>query len=246
MNTDIIMNGWWRTAEEIGYYSVSKRIIGLLYTLPTLLAIGIFPTLSRLIKQSEKQKIKNLSEKSMTLTFLMAIPLVVGGIILSQPIIELLFGHEYLPAIPAFKILLISMLIIFSGPLIFRFVVAHNQQRKVIKYVAVGAFGNVIFNAILIPIYGIIGAAITTIVAYSLYYGLTWRKIKKTADLKILPYLKKITAAAIIMGVFTFTLNQFGLNVIINIIISAVIYLGALYLLKEKILEEVMSLFKKI
>ena len=246
LNTDIIMLGWWRTAEEIGYYSVSQRIVKLLYTLPALLAVGIFPTLSRLIKQNEKQKAKNLSEKIMTLIFLMAIPLVIGGVILGQPIIELIFGQEYLPAVPAFQILIISLLVIFSGPLLFNLVLAHNQQKRIVKYVAAGALGNVIFNAILIPIYGIIGAAITTIVAYSLYYGLTWRKIKKTADLKILPYLKKITAAAIIMGVFTFTLNQFGLNVIINIIISAVIYLGALYLLKEKILEEVMSLFKKI
>lgn len=246
INTDIVMLGWWRTAEEIGYYSAGQRIIGVLYTLPALFASGIFPTLSRFVKQNENQKVKDISEKLITITFLMAIPLVIGGVILSQPIINLVFGQEYLPAVPAFQILLVNLLIVFSGPFVSNFILAHNHQKNVVGYVAVGAIGNVIFNALLIPPYGIVGSAIATIISYSLYYGLTWRWIKKTSDIQILVYLKKIIATAIIMGIFSFTLNQFDLNVIINIIISTGIYFGMLLLLKENSLKEIMLLFKKI
>lgn len=246
LNTDIIMLGWWRTVEEIGYYSAGQRIVGLLYTLPVLLASGIFPTLSRLVKQDEQQKVKTLNEKSITAVFFIAIPLVIGGIILSHSIVDLIFGKEYLPTIPAFQILIINSLLIFPGTLIYNLVLAHNQQKRIIRYVAAGALGNIVFNALLIPVYGIIGSAIATIAAYLLYYGLTWRWMKKIVDFQILCYLKKIIPAAIIMGIFCFIFNKLGLNLIFNIVASVGIYFGALYLTKEEILKEIVLLFKKI
>ncbi len=245
LNTDIIMLGWWRTVEEIGYYSISQRIVGALYAMPAFLAAGIFPALSRLVKQNNRQKAKILSEKLITITFLVVIPLAIGGVILGQPIINLIFGAEYLPATPAFQILIIGIIIMFSGPLIFNIILAHNQQRRIIKYVAIGSLINIILNILLIPIYGIIGAAVTTIIAYTIYYSLIWKLIKKLTGIQVLFYLKKIIAATIIMGIFTFTLNQFDLNVMINIIASAGLYFGILFLFKEKIIKEAISLFKE-
>ena len=58
LNTDVVMLGWWRTAEEIGYYSIGQRVVGILYTLPALLMSGVFPTLSRFVQQNEKEKRK--------------------------------------------------------------------------------------------------------------------------------------------------------------------------------------------
>ena len=46
LNTDIIMLGWLRAEAEVGYYSASQKLIQLLYVLPSLLAISIFPVLS--------------------------------------------------------------------------------------------------------------------------------------------------------------------------------------------------------
>lgn len=245
LNTDLIMLGWWRTPEEIGYYSASQRIVQVLYTLPALLAAGIFPALSRIIKQKNQEKEKMLNEKSMTIVFFIAIPLVVGGIILGKPIFELIFGKEYLPGVPAFQILILTSFLIFPGIILSNLILAHNQQKKVIGYVAAGSFGNIIFNALLIPIYGIIGSAIATIIALLLNFGLTWRHIKKISNFHTFRHLKKIIASAAIMGIFGFVFNQLGLNVIINIIISAIIYFGILYLLKENILEELKSLLSR-
>ena len=45
------------------------------------------------------------------------------------------------------------------------------------------------------------------------------------------------------MGIFSFVFDKSGVNVIINIIISAGIYFGILYLLKEKIINEVKIIF---
>ena len=46
------------------------------------------------------------------------------------------------------------------------------------------------------------------------------------------------------MGIVSLLLNQFGFPVLTNILISAGVYLGALYLFKESVLEEIIILFK--
>jgi O-antigen/teichoic acid export membrane protein len=246
LNTDMIMLGWWRTAEEIGFYSAGQRIVLILYTLPMFLASGIFPAISRFIKQKNREKEKFLNEKSFTLIFLISTPLVIGGVILAKPIIEFLYGKEYLAGTMSLQILLFTLLLIFPGILISNLILAHNQQKKVIWYWTAGAVSNIAFNALLIPYYGIVGSSIATVAAQLINYGLTWRYIKKISDFKTFRYLKKIFLAAVLMGILSFILNKTGLNVIINIIISAAFYFGALYILKEKILEEIKFLLMAV
>jgi len=123
---------------------------------------------------------------------------------------------------------------------------AYNQQKRLVKYVAIGSLSNVVFNALLIPSFGIVGSAIATLISQFAYYAPIWIKIKKISNFYTFRYLKKIIIAAIIMGIFSFLLNKFGFNVIINIIISSGIYFGILYLLKEEIINEIKVLFGKI
>lgn len=245
LNTDVVMLGWWRTAAEIGYYSIGQRIIGVLYTLPALLMSGVFPALSRIAGKNEKQKEKNLNEKSITAIFLTALPLIIGGIVLGQPIIKLIFGPAYLPATTSFRILIASLFWIFPSVFISNLVLAHNQQKKTMRYMVAGTLGNMLLNSILIPIWGIKGAAISTFIGQAIYVIPSWRYIKKITEFKTFCYLKKIIASAIIMGIFGFILNYFKLNVILNIIVSGGIYFGTLLLLREKILEEILILFRK-
>lgn len=245
-NIDTVMLGWWRTAEEIGLYSAGQKIVFLLYSLPAVLASAFFPALSRLIGQKEENKIKQLMEKSVAAAFLTAVPMTIGGIILAEPIIELLYGKEYLPAVPTFQILVATFLVIFPSTMIATSLIAYNQQKKLGLYTAVGTGVNIALNAVLIPIYGAAGAAIATFFSQYANNIPAWRLIKKINNFHIFRHLKKITAAAIIMGISSFVLNKIGLNVIINIVASAGVYFGALYLLKEEFLGEIKSLLIKI
>jgi hypothetical protein len=62
--------------------------------------------------------------------------------------------------------------------------------------------------------------------------------IKKLNDFKTIIHLKKIFLASIILGISSFVLNKLGVGVLINIALSAGIYFIALFLLKEKVIEE--------
>lgn len=244
-NTDIIMLGWWHAAEEIGIYSASQKIVFLLYSLPAILASAFFPALSRLIGQKEKDKIKQLMEKGAAASFVIAVPMAIGGIILARPIIELIYKQEYLSSIPTFQILIATLLTVFPSTLIANALIAYNQQKKLGLYTALGAGANIALNAMLIPVYGAAGAAAATLISQYANNIPAWLLIKKMNNFHTFRHLKKITAAAIIMGVFSFLLNKIELNVIMNIVVSAGIYFGTLYLFKEEFLEEIKSLLMK-
>ena len=246
LNIDIVMLGWWRTPEEIGYYSASQRIVQMLYTLPAILASAVFPTLSRFIKQNKSDQTRLLNEKSMAILYLIAIPLAIGGFILSSSIIKFVFGEEYLSAAISFQILIIALLINFPGAILSNLIMAHNQQRKLVKYVIAGSLSNIVFNILLIPSFGINGSAIATLISQFAYFTPIWLKMKQIENFYTLRHLKKIIVGAIIMGIFNIIFNKFGLNVLLNIAVSAGIYLTTLYLLKEKNLEEITFLFKKV
>jgi len=235
INTDTLMLGWLKTANDLGYYSAAQKPVQFLYLIPAIIATAIFPTLSRLAEKNN-EKFRLLFEKAIAVSFLLALPLSLGGSILASQIINLLFGPSYLPAKTAFIFLIWTLVLTFPGTLIGNAIFAYNKQRQFIGFLALGALGNVFFNALLIPPFGISGAAFATIVAQVLAHGFNWKNMKKINNFKTLKYLKKIVVATFLMAILTLILKTLGLHLIINIIISSLFYFLVLYWLKEPLL----------
>ena len=178
LNTDIVMLGWFRSAADIGYYSISQRGILLLYAIPTLITTATFPSLARLAKTNKEDFTKVLS-KSLQLIFLLALPITIFGIIASPKLIDLIFGPEYLAATTTLRLLLLTIPISYPAILIGNALFAHEKQKEFLKYSAISAGSNVIFNLMLIPTFGIEGAAVATIITQVLSNSFIWIKLKK-------------------------------------------------------------------
>ncbi len=195
LNTDIIMLGWLRSSEEVGYYSAAQKPIQLLYVLPTLLATSVFPMIARLAKLSP-EIVKNILEKALAIVVLIAIPITVAGVLLANPIMNLLFGVEYAPGIATFQILMLTILIVYPSTIIGNAIFAFDQQKHFITFTLVAALGNVAFNFLLIPRFGIEGAAISTVTTQLITNILIWYRIRKMIGLRVWPqiqyYLSKI------------------------------------------------------
>jgi len=100
-------------------------------------------------------------------------------------------------------------------------------------YVALGVFGNVFFNFLFIPLWGMEGAALSTFINQIIINIYLWRQFKRTRNFSILPHLKKIFLAAAIMGAVTLGLQYYNTNVLLNVLISGALYITILTLLKE-------------
>jgi O-antigen/teichoic acid export membrane protein len=189
LNTDIIMLGWLGSATEVGYYAAAQKPVQLLYVLPALLATSIFPILARMA-QDDQNKAKKILERSVALAILVAIPTVILGVILANPIITILYGAEYFPAITTFQLLVITVLIVYPSSLIGNAIFAYDRQKSFVVFVVVATIGNIIFNILLIPPLGIVGAAISTVFTQLITNFLIWRKMKQINNFQIWPEIK--------------------------------------------------------
>lgn len=241
-NVDILMLGWWRTAAEIGFYSVGQKIVGMLYIIGGLLPTAVYPAFSRIIHENNKERISSIIAKTMIIVLMAAVPFSIGGVILGDQIIRLVFGINYINAAPVFRIMILSLLSIYPFCILNIAILGFNKQAKFFWYSIIATIANVILNAVLIPPYGIEGAAAATLFANSLNVFFLWRGIKKLNNFVILHDLKKIIMAVIGMAIMTILLKYLGVMVVANVIISGAFYLFMLYALKEKNFKELLSL----
>jgi O-antigen/teichoic acid export membrane protein len=227
LNTDIVMLGWMRTAEEIGYYSATQKIIFTLYVLPTLIASATFPVMTR------RLAFKAFFEKTMRGALLVALPVTVGGIITAPRLIELFYGAEYLPATTSYIILLFTVPIAFATAIINNALIAHNSQKHFLAYASIGLSMNVVLNFILIPFLGINGAALATLVTETATGIFIWRKINLLSGFTIPHGLGKAFAACAVMGAVIYMATLAHMPVLAVICVAILCYAASLWITRE-------------
>jgi len=243
LNTDILMIGWFETAKDVGFYAAGQKIAQLMYIIPTLVAIAFFPSMAKLVAQ--KELFRTLLEKSMALLALIAIPLSVGGFLLSKEIIRVLYGAEYLPSTLSFMLMNLTYLPVFFSAVLGNAMFAFNREKKLFTYVILGIFGNFLFNLLFIPIWSIAGAALSTIINQIIITTYLFRKLKKDIQFSIFPKIGKIILASLIMTAFVLFFSSLKINVLLIIIFAVLIYFLVLVALKEGVVVEVRETFKK-
>jgi len=235
INTDVLMLGWLTSAEATGFYSAAQKPIQLFYIIPTLIAAAFFPALTRSVNNKDSH-FKSIFERGVTATYLFAVPIAIGGFLLARPIMKLLYGSVYLPGTSSFAILALTTISMFPATIIANGVYAHDKQKNLLGYVALGIFGNIFFNFLFIPTLGIAGSALSTLINQIIINIYLWRQFKKVTEFSIMPHLGKIVTAGLVMGIFTLFLRHYSVNVIANIALSGAVYLFCLWTLKEPML----------
>ena len=241
-SADILIISWMRSASDVGIYSAAIRIVQVLYLIPGIFQISTLPLLSRLANV-DPTRFRAMLERTVKIVLLAAAPLAVGGTILGTLMMALVFGAPYAVGGLAFKILIVGLLFDFPTVVISSAIFAYNHQKSLIATSAIGGIANVALDLLLIPHFGIAGSAVATLGAQILANWYLWHVMKKINYFEVGPALGKIAAATAIMAVFTLALFAAGANVIVNIGISGIVYLLALYFLREPLFKELKGIF---
>ena len=241
-NTDILIISWMRTASEVGVYSAAIRIVQVLYIVPAILQVSMLPLFARLAHR-DNEKFRIGLERTVGLVFLASVPLALGGAILGTQIMSLIFGAAYVSGGLAFKILMLTMLVDYPALIISTAVFAYNHQKSLIITSLIGGIGNVVFDLLLIPRFGITGSAIATLIAQTLSNWYLWHMMKKINYFEVVPKLKTIITGGVVMTLATALLFALHINVILNIMVSAIVYFAILAALREPLLTEIRVIF---
>lgn len=241
-NVDIVMLGWWKSVEDVGIYSAMQKIVGILSIVASTVGTSVFPAFSRFAGAGDGKNMQKIMENTLGALFLVATPLVTGGIILQKAIPALIFGAGYISGSTSFAVLLLSIIATFPMVILTNFFFAYDKLKEVIWYPVLVATGNILLNALLIPHYGMLGAATATVAVFFVYTGLMVWRAKKINNFSFFSGTSKILFAAAVMGIITLALRYFEINTLANIAISAAFYFSILKLLKERIISEFFSL----
>jgi O-antigen/teichoic acid export membrane protein len=238
-NIDTVMLGFMRSNAEIGYYNAAYKIILSLIMVGAVYFDAIFPITSNYYKTS-LDLLKKLQSYTAKLMVTIAFPMAVGGTILAKPIMNLLYGSKYNNGIIAFQFLIWVAALIYINMIYARGMWACNKQNEYLKIVISQAMANIGLNLVLIPSFGIVGAAVATLAAEGIGLVLYSREFNRIIHVPFHIHLIRPALASLPMLLFfLWMLKRANLNLILLIMSGTFIYFLFLYLMKGITKEEI-------
>jgi len=167
MKIDQIMLGQMIGDEAVGIYSSAVRISEVWYFIPIAIVASVFPALLESKKRSEAQyyvRLQKLYDMMVRISVLVALPMT----FLATMVIELLYGEAYATADTVLAIHIWGAVFVFLGVASTKWFLVENRQLLKLQRSLLGAISNIILNVFLIPRYGVIGAAVATVISYAI------------------------------------------------------------------------------
>jgi PST family polysaccharide transporter len=174
MKIDVVLLGFLQTSLQTGIYSLSQKLSEVLYIVPVVLVDSAFPALVRRFDSSVRQ-VDNSGQLLFDLAFGGALLATLFAVAVVQPVVVHLFGASYGPSVDIFYIHAWSSLAIALAYARYRWLAVLELNTMAPVVTGIGLLASTALNALLIPRYGAAGAAVSTLVAFTLSgYGLSW------------------------------------------------------------------------
>lgn len=215
----------------VGWYSIAYKITFAFQFVPLAIVAAIYPRFSEYFSNN-KEKLAFIFEQSVKYLLVMVFPIVVGIGILAHDIILTLYTAEYLSSVLPLQVLLVGLVFSYISFPIGAFLNACNKQVTQTAIVGVVLGVNIILNVTLIPVYGIVGAAVAALVGNALLAILGYFVIPSVVAIHHGFFVKTIFQLLIssgVMGVLVWYINQtnhFGVAILVGIFVyPAMLYL---------------------
>lgn len=227
-NFDTIMLGFMRSSEEVGYYNAASKMVLLIVSMGAAYYTTIFPVISNYYKTSlaSLHRLLSLTAKLMVT---ISLPLAVGGTMLAEPIMNFIYHAEYSGGIIALQILIWIIPVRLIGSAYGNSLLACDRQNRYAIGVTIGAIINIVLNAILIPRFGIVAAAATTVVTMAAVVLFNYRQINKIVSVPFKGYLPRPVVACLGMAAFLYFRPDW--NMWLLIALGILVYFALLFII---------------
>jgi len=164
-------------AEEVGIYAVAAKLSEAWYFIPGVIVTSLFPKLLEL-KERNDQLFKKRLQQLFDLLYSIALTIAIIVTFVAGPVIIFLYGPEFSEASVILSIHIWAGVFIFMRAVFSKWILVEDAIPFSMITQGTGALVNVLLNLVFIPLYGGIGAAIATILSYSMasYFALFFYK----------------------------------------------------------------------
>ncbi|HEY9206271.1 MAG TPA: oligosaccharide flippase family protein [Candidatus Methanoperedens sp.] len=182
---DTVMIGYYLDNANIGVYRVVVLFTGVSAIITGALHVTLWPKISRWGKTGNIWLIEESLSRSITYSLVFAIPIFAGGVLLGDKLLYFFYGAEFTKGYTTLVVMLMVQVVNVFQFFSLEFLGALDKQKEAFKITAAAATANIMVNAILIPIMGITGAGLATLITISLNAILARHVLSKTITMRV-------------------------------------------------------------
>lgn len=252
----IMIKGLSSNIANVGFYEQAERLVKVPLALITALSSVMLPRVSNEFVNKNEDNVKKYIQSSFIFSMYLAIPLMLGIFSISYTMIPWFLGKGYGGVTPIMMIICpIILFIALSSVCGNQYLTASNNTKTLTKSYCFGATLNLIFNLILIPKFGAVGAGIGTVIAEATVFIVQFKVVKNITDNKELKksFFKYLLCGFVMLGTCTLigtNLAKTPTTTILQIICGIISYFGILLIIKDKftytILENITKRIKNL
>lgn len=214
---------------EVGLFSAANELTNILYSIPNVTAIVLFPIYSRQYHKSS-QSLVSVSNRSIKYIAIIGLPMSAGIYMVAPHIIDLIYGAAFKGSVFILQILGLGICLLFVANTVAYILTASDRIHYVKRGNVVTVILTIGLNLWLIPIWGGVGAAYSLLISATvsfIYFNIV---LKSTFEgFVIFNNIIKPLTASLIMSVILWWI---GVNLFLTILLGMMIYGIILYLLK--------------
>lgn len=163
---DQVMLKHYLDVSSVGLYAAATKVTELWYFIPNIIITGLYPVLANKDMTEEKRRKRFI----FLLQILFVVSLIISFVVflLKDYIIKIIYGVEFIAASPILAIYIFSLAGTFTSLLILQELFIKERNWSVVLIPGGNAILNIVLNLFLIPLYGVYGAAVATVISYNL------------------------------------------------------------------------------
>jgi len=195
---DMILVGALVSTPAVAYYALAKQIANFVSMPATSLGFTISPAVGEQKIGQRGERAARLYVQSLEHVLLLYVPAAVGLALVAEPTVHTVFGAAFMPAVPVVQVFAVFVLLnaitkITSDGLDY---LGRARERAIVK--GGTATANFLLNLALIPLFGVVGAAVATVLTYSVYTGVNVYYIHDELSLPVGRLVRHIAVIGVI------------------------------------------------
>ncbi len=202
-SSDTVMIGYYLGNADVGVYRIVMQFTSLAAFTTTALRGALYPKVSRWGKIGETGLIEESLARAFTYSLILAIPMFAGGILLGDKLLYYFYGAEFGRGYMTMFVLFLVQIVNIFQFFFTSYLIALGHLKDLFKITVVAVAANIGLNAALIPVIGIAGAAIATLVTMGFNAVLALWVLSRIITIRVeSDSLLNILKAAVAMSLF--------------------------------------------
>jgi O-antigen/teichoic acid export membrane protein len=233
-NTTLL--GYFMTRADVGIFGVATTLMQLMWLPSQAIQMITTPMIASYWGTNEIEKIEYLVNKCMKWAALYAVFAAFLMGFLSQDILKLLFGLEYLPASFPLQIMLSGSVLSAMLNSVGGALSSTAFVKKIFMITGIAVILNIILNTIFIDFFGLVGAATATSISMIISSVMQFYFIQRLIKIKIdWQWFARIFSFALLLSVCTFLLSRiFNLYIVVGATFAVLIIILGKYFLNQE------------